>query len=314
MGKPPASRRSRSPEPTDGPLEVRIIGGRLRGTVLPYDGDPRVRPMKDRVRGAVFNLLADEFKGFQAIDLFAGTGALGIEAVSRGAAGATLFERHFPTAKQIERMLQKLDLTGTCRVFPGDAFYWGRRLVQDDAPSEGLPDRSRPWLVFCCPPYELFVSQHDELLQMLQAILDYAPTGSRIVVESDEQFSPADLPHPDQWQSRLYPPAVISLLRLDPPSEPSAELAAERPDEQLPNDAAPDDEEDEALEEESDEDLADEDLADDDRIDEPFDEEEFDDDFDEPDLDDEDEDDEDEADSHAEDGGESGDGQGSSAS
>src|SRR5271154_4383856 len=82
---------------------LRIIGGRFRGRKLEYSGDPRTRPMKDRVREALFNLLSTAVKGKVAIDLFAGTGALGLEALSRGAARAVFIERHRPTAQTIGR-------------------------------------------------------------------------------------------------------------------------------------------------------------------------------------------------------------------
>src|SRR6186713_2214397 len=90
-------------EPDSPVVGLRIIGGTLRHRKLQYSGDLRTRPMKDRVREAVFNLLGPQIKGTHAIDLFAGTGALGLEAVSRGASRATLIERHLPTAKLIEQ-------------------------------------------------------------------------------------------------------------------------------------------------------------------------------------------------------------------
>ena len=80
---------------------VRIIGGRFRGRKIEYAGDLRTRPMKDRVRQAVFDRLATTVRGKHAIDLFAGTGALGLEALSRGALRATFIEQHLPTAKAI---------------------------------------------------------------------------------------------------------------------------------------------------------------------------------------------------------------------
>src|SRR5947207_6491605 len=85
--------------PHDEPIVgLRIIGGSLRGRKISYSGEVRTRPMKDRVREAVFNLLGAQVAGTQAIDLFAGTGALGLEALSRGAAQATFIDRHLPTA------------------------------------------------------------------------------------------------------------------------------------------------------------------------------------------------------------------------
>jgi 16S rRNA (guanine(966)-N(2))-methyltransferase RsmD len=83
----------------DGPQSVRIIGGTFRGRRLQYRGDPRTRPMKDRVREAVFNLVRESIEGRVALDLFAGTGVLGFEALSRGADATVLLERHAPTAK-----------------------------------------------------------------------------------------------------------------------------------------------------------------------------------------------------------------------
>src|SRR4051794_22495694 len=95
--------RTAPPRDADEPIVgLRIIGGSFRGRKLKYSGDIRTRPMKDRVREAVFNLLGKQIAGSHAIDLFAGTGALGLEALSRGAARATFIERHFLTAKLIE--------------------------------------------------------------------------------------------------------------------------------------------------------------------------------------------------------------------
>src|SRR5882672_8353144 len=79
--------------------ELRIIGGTFRGRKLHYHGDPIVRPMKPRVREAMFNLISTESEGRHAFDLFAGTGARGLEARSRGAQPATFIERHVPTSQ-----------------------------------------------------------------------------------------------------------------------------------------------------------------------------------------------------------------------
>src|SRR4029077_10034324 len=80
---------------------LRIIGGRFRGRKLAYSGDVRTRPMKDRVREALFNLLGRAVAGKTVIDLFAGTGALALEALSRGASRAVVIEMHRPTARLI---------------------------------------------------------------------------------------------------------------------------------------------------------------------------------------------------------------------
>jgi 16S rRNA (guanine966-N2)-methyltransferase len=181
---------------------LRIIGGDLRGRKLEYHGDPRTRPMKDRVREAVFNLIEPD--GTYAIDLFGGTGALGLEALSRGAIGALFIERHFPTARLIEQNARQLEIEDLCRVFPGSALVWARR---PDVPTDAR------WLVFCSPPYDFYVSRAEEMRDLIERLIAAAPAGSTLVVESDSRFDVATLPQSAQWDTRSYPPAVVSIFR-----------------------------------------------------------------------------------------------------
>lgn len=186
---------------------MRIIGGKFRGRTLRYSGDERTRPMKDRVREAVFNLLADSVRGSRAIDLFAGTGALGIEALSRGASRATLIERHFPTVELIRQNVRALGLEDQVEILEGDAFYWSRRL--SDSAGE-------PWTVFVSPPYELYVAARDEMIDLIGQLVEAAPAGSNIVVESDARLPPGELPDAPSWDVRNYPPAVVAIYRKAP--------------------------------------------------------------------------------------------------
>src|SRR5262245_4014790 len=105
-------------------IGLRIIGGNLRGRKLQYSGDVRTRPMKDRVREAVFNLIGPGVVGSHASDLFAGTGALGLEAISRGALRATLIERHSPTLELIKQNAAALGVAERIEARFGDAFLW----------------------------------------------------------------------------------------------------------------------------------------------------------------------------------------------
>jgi 16S rRNA (guanine(966)-N(2))-methyltransferase RsmD len=207
-----ASKRSKSRsadsaehEDDRGSSPPRIVGGEFRGRKLHYGGDERVRPMKDRVREAVFNLIGPTVGGMHAIDLFAGTGALGIEALSRGAATATFVERHFPTAAIIQQNVAELGVAERSTIMPANVLLWSRRMPE-------LP--SEPWLVFCSPPWDLFVNERDAMLALLNALVDRAPPGSQFVVEADERFDLRLLPRPDEWLIRAYPPAIIGILRL----------------------------------------------------------------------------------------------------
>jgi 16S rRNA (guanine966-N2)-methyltransferase len=88
--------------------QVRIIGGRLRGRRLAVPDVPGLRPTPDRVRETLFNWLAPHIAGARVLDLFAGTGALGLEAMSRGAAEVTLVEQHGAVLTALRDMLQRL--------------------------------------------------------------------------------------------------------------------------------------------------------------------------------------------------------------
>lgn len=169
--------------------------------------------MKDRTREAVFNLLGPAIRGMRVYDLFAGTGAMALEALSRGAAGAVLVERHIPTAKVIRENIATLGAAELCEVITADVF---RRFANPPAAGE------QPWLVFCCPPYDFFVDRRAETLHLVRAFWDAAPARSAIVVESDNRFDHRELPETGNTDIRQYPPAVVSIL-WRPGSETSTE-------------------------------------------------------------------------------------------
>lgn len=201
--KPAVSEPNRA-ERTSQEASVRIIGGTFRGRKLLYSGDTRTRPMKDRVREALFNLIGPDVKGMHAIDLFAGTGALGLESVSRGAAGATLIERHYPTAALIRKNVETLGAADRCEVVAADAFLWLRL---------NSPPQDLPWLVLCSPPFELYESQRQAMDALIAEFLAKMPAGSMIVVEVPSTFDLTTLPQPECWLTRTYSPVHLALYR-----------------------------------------------------------------------------------------------------
>ena len=105
---------------------MRVVGGRYRGRGLATPGDDAIRPTSDRVREAVFNILAHgtaavDLEGKRVIDLFAGTGALGIEALSRGAAYCLFVEMGVEARGLIRTNVEALALGGVTRMFRRDA-------------------------------------------------------------------------------------------------------------------------------------------------------------------------------------------------
>jgi 16S rRNA (guanine(966)-N(2))-methyltransferase RsmD len=114
MPRPPASARRSLPH------QVRIIGGAWKRTPLPVADRPGLRPTPDRVRETLFNWLGQDLQGWRCIDAFAGTGALGLEAASRGAADVLLVEAEGTLVDQLRAIARKLDAQNV-RVQRGNA-------------------------------------------------------------------------------------------------------------------------------------------------------------------------------------------------
>jgi len=125
---------------------MRVIGGRLRGRQLAAPKSKAIRPTADRLRESLFNILVHNFgdpiTGARVLDLFAGTGALGIEALSRGAAFALLVEETAEARALLRENVTALGLGGVTRIFRRDATRLG--------PAHPLPPFS---LAFFDPPY-----------------------------------------------------------------------------------------------------------------------------------------------------------------
>lgn len=121
----PSSRRDAQPMG-----EVRIVGGRWRGSKLPVADRDGLRPTADRVRETVFNWLQPVVPGARVLDLFAGSGALGLEALSRGAHAATLIERDRDLVASLRASLDRLrrgdppDLDCSADIVQADALGW----------------------------------------------------------------------------------------------------------------------------------------------------------------------------------------------
>ena len=122
--------------------EVRIIGGQWKRTRLPVAQRPGLRPTPDRVRETLFNWLGQDVTGWHCLDAFAGTGALGLEAASRGAASVLLVEQDAGLVAQLHQHQQRLQAS-TVRVQRGDALAALRQ-----AAGQGLD------VVFLDPPFD----------------------------------------------------------------------------------------------------------------------------------------------------------------
>lgn len=140
--RPPSRAAKAAVEAAGAPGQVRIIGGHWRGTRLRVPSLPGLRPTPDRVRETLFNWLQPALPGARVLDLFAGSGALGLEAVSRGAAAALLVERDPTACEALREVVARLAAQDVVTVLRGDA------LAVLDAPLHGRFD-----LVFVDPPF-----------------------------------------------------------------------------------------------------------------------------------------------------------------
>jgi len=150
---------------------MRVTAGTLRGRRLSAGRGRRIRPTSGLVREAIFNLLQDKIRGAEVLDLFAGAGALGIEALSRGARLAVFVDSSKTAMQTIERNLERLGLSGSGRVFCCDARKAMRTLSQNG-------ERFR--VVFMDPPYGKGLAQ--ESLQAIAQESILSP-GAIVVVE-----------------------------------------------------------------------------------------------------------------------------------
>jgi 16S rRNA (guanine966-N2)-methyltransferase len=156
---------------------VRVVAGEFRGRRLVAPRGMRTRPTADRVREALFSMLGD-VSGARVLDLYAGSGALGIEALSRGAESAVFVERDPRAVGVIERNLASLGLD--------------QPVVRQDAVRFMARERGTFDLVFCDPPYDSASRLAGPLAERLPAI---TVEGGRIVTESDKRM-PLELPFP----------------------------------------------------------------------------------------------------------------------
>ena len=174
---------------------MRIVAGTLGGRVLRAPPGRDTRPTSEKVREAVFAILGDPGEGAHVLDLFAGSGALGLEALSRGASKAVFVERDGDAARTIERNLDKLRLAGT--VIRKDAVT----ALATEAGSGRKYD-----LVLVDPPYDVYADMEPKLARYLPSVLT---EDGVVVVETDVRVEP-ELPF-EQRTTRKYGAARITI-------------------------------------------------------------------------------------------------------
>jgi 16S rRNA (guanine966-N2)-methyltransferase len=163
---------------------MRVIAGTYRSRILKSLKNLALRPTSDRLRETLFNVLGPAVVGARFVDVFAGTGAVGIEALSRGAAEVVFIENHPPAVALIRRNLESLGVRSGAAVFGADALR-GLEMLAAKRKAGGAPFD----FVFLDPPYAA-AEEYARVLRVLGSASFLAP-GSVIIAEHHKKF---DLP------------------------------------------------------------------------------------------------------------------------
>lgn len=191
---------------TSAEAAVRVVGGKYKGKALSPPSSNAIRPTSDRLREAVFNILehsyGDPVTGARVLDLFAGTGALGIEALSRGARSALFVDEGLEARGLIRRNLESLGIMGLARISKRDVAHLGPANAQG-----GFT------LAFADPPYNKGLGG-----KALSALLHGKwLSGNALIVL--EEAKGAEIAVPEGFElleTRTYGDTQVTFLRLSP--------------------------------------------------------------------------------------------------
>jgi 16S rRNA (guanine(966)-N(2))-methyltransferase RsmD len=160
---------------------MRIIAGKYRSRILKSLKGFALRPTSDRLRETLFNVLGPAVAGSRFLDVFAGTGAVGIEALSRGAAHVTFLENHAPAAKLIRQNLDSLQISTGYTILAADALTALQKLAARHTPSTPPYD-----FVFVDPPY----ANHADYIRTLDILstANFLAPAAIVIFEHHHKF------------------------------------------------------------------------------------------------------------------------------
>lgn len=173
---------------------LRVISGRLRGRKVGCVVSEDLRPTPQRVREAFFSIMGNAIPNRVFVDIFAGTGVIGIEALSRGASATYFVERDPQFAKDIEAHLRQFELTRSTKLFRTDAYRW---IAAWHAPKE-------PVNVFLSPPFDDLTAKADDLINVLKVLQGKVAEDSLIILQTETGSPLDDLEFLKTWEMRRY--------------------------------------------------------------------------------------------------------------
>jgi 16S rRNA (guanine(966)-N(2))-methyltransferase RsmD len=174
--------------------QIRIVAGSLRGRKLSCTVNPNLRPTPQMVREALFSILGDAVPGRPFFDVFAGTGVIGLEALSRGASSVVFVERDFRLSAELEHHIADFGVGAATRIARADVYRWIERWAP---PAE-------PVVVFLSPPFADYGRRLDEMLKLMGEIEAKVHPGSVVVLQSERGVDLDGLPDRAHWEERSY--------------------------------------------------------------------------------------------------------------
>jgi 16S rRNA (guanine966-N2)-methyltransferase len=181
-------------------MKIRIISGKYGGRMIGAPSGKKTHPMGDRVRTALFNIISSDMVGAKVLDVFAGTGSLGLEALSRGASSATFVEKDRVAAAILRENVQLLNVSDVTRVVQAPLASW----ISTQS-SDSLYD-----VIFADPPY------HDVQFSTIEKLFTLLKPGGLMVLSHPGR---GEVPFPTGIvvvDNRSYANAHLTLFRREP--------------------------------------------------------------------------------------------------
>ncbi|MCI0377552.1 MAG: 16S rRNA (guanine(966)-N(2))-methyltransferase RsmD [Gemmataceae bacterium] len=173
-------------------VTLRIVAGSLRGRKLICHHNPDLRPTPQMVREALFSILGNAVPDRACVDVFAGTGIVGLEALSRGASQSIFVERDFRLAADIDKRLREFGFSKQAKLYRTDAYRW----------AETWQPPAEPVNVFFSPPFADLEHRTDALLPMIRTLQEKVAPDSVLLVQA-EKDCPLEKALSD-WETRKY--------------------------------------------------------------------------------------------------------------
>ncbi len=183
---------------------MRIIAGVFRGRRLLPPETEVTRPITDRVKQSLFDILAPELAGARVLDLFSGTGSMGLECLSRGAEHADFFESDRSALKRLRQNIETLQVEDRARVRAGDLFQWFKTERENECISD---------VVFLDPPYRFLRDRASELQVLAKRLTSVHLAARGIVVFRHDAADRLELPTLATYDERTYGGMTLEFLR-----------------------------------------------------------------------------------------------------